>query len=340
MRKILLVCGLMLGGVVAAQEECSELFISEYVEGRSNNKALEIYNPTNQAVDLSEYIVVRYSNGAGFATSANAVQLSGIIQPYDVYVVVLDKRDPNGTGQEAPVWDELQAKADGFYCPDYNTSNAMYFNGNDVVTLEKGTVAGVDAGTTQLIDLFGKLGEDPDVSDEHNGWTDTHPFVGVGKVITADMSLIRKPSVKKGNTVNPSFFNALLEWDTIPAVVPRLDEDGEPIFNQNGNLVVDGNWESLGVHECECDPSLSIGEEAALNQLAIYPNPSVDGEFNFTGVNTVTQVEVYSSTGQMVFSQENVKGIQSIKIDANPGVYLVNLKTAEGFVSSHRLIVQ
>lgn len=54
----------------------------------------------------------------------------------------------------------------------------------------------------------------------------------------------------------------------------------------------------------------------------------------------MTQVEVYSSTGQMVFSQENVKGIQSIKIDANPGVYLVNLKTAEGFVSSHRLIVQ
>lgn len=340
MRKILLVCGLMLGGVVAAQEECSELFISEYVEGWSNNKALEIYNPTNQAVDLSEYIVVRYSNGAMFASSANAVQLSGIIQPYSVYVAVIDKRDESGIGQEAPVWGELQAKADGFYCPVYSESNAMYFNGNDVVTLEKGTVAGVDAGTTQLIDLFGKLGEDPDVSDEHNGWTDTHPFVGVGKVITADMSLIRKPSVKKGNTVNPSFFNALLEWDTIPAVVPRLDEEGNPTFNPGGNLVVDGNWESLGVHECECDPSLSIGEEAALNQLAIYPNPSVDGEFNFTGVNTVTQVEVYSSTGQMVFSQENVKGIQSIKIDANPGVYLVNLKTAEGFVSSHRLIVQ
>src|SRR5690554_5631413 len=340
MRKILLVCGLMLGGVVAAQEECSELFISEYVEGWSNNKALEIYNPTNQAVDLSEYIVVRYSNGASFASSANAVQLSGIIQPYSVYVAVIDKRDPDGTGQEAPVWDELQAKADGFYCPDYNTSNAMYFNGNDVVTLEKGTVAGVDAGTTQLIDLFGKLGEDPDVSDEHNGWTDTHPFVGVGKVITADMSLIRKPSVKKGNLVSPSFFNALLEWDTIPAVVPRLDEDGNPILNQGGNLVVDGNWESLGTHDCECDPSLSIAEEGAINKLSIYPNPSTNGEFFFSGETTVVNVEVYSSTGQLVLTQDSVKGIQSIKIETNPGVYLVNLKTAEGFVSSHRLIVK
>lgn len=342
MRKILLVCGLMLGGVVAAQEECSELFISEYVEGWSNNKALEIYNPTDQPIDLSEYVVVRYSNGAGFATNANAVQLSGTIQPYSVYVAVIDKRDPDGVGQEAPIWDELEAKADGFYCPVYSVSNAMYFNGNDAVSLEKGSLADVDGGNTVLVDLFGKIGEDPEVGDgsEYDGWTDTHPFVGVGKVITTDMSLIRKPSVKKGNTVNPSFFNALLEWDTIPAVVPRLDENGDPIFNQGGNLVVDGNWESLGVHECECDPSLSIGEEAALNQLAIYPNPSVDGEFNFTGVNTVTQVEVYSSTGQMVFSQENVKGIQSIKIDANPGVYLVNLKTAEGFVSSHRLIVQ
>lgn len=340
MKKILLVFGLLLSGVVAAQDDCSEIFISEYVEGWSNNKALEIYNPTNQAIDLSEYIVVRYSNGAMFASSANAVQLSGTIQPYDVYVVVLDKRDPNGVSQEAPVWDELQAKADGFYCPVYTTSNAMYFNGNDVVTLEKGTVAGVDAGTTQLIDLFGKLGEDPDVSDEHNGWTDTHPFVGVGKVITADMSLIRKPSVKKGNLVSPSFFNALLEWDTIPAVVPRLDEDGDPIFNQGGNLVVDGNWESLGVHDCECDPSLSITEEGALNKLSIYPNPSTNGEFFFSGETTVVNVEVYSSTGQLVLTQDSVKGIQSIKIEANPGVYLVNLKTAEGFVSSHRLIVK
>src|SRR5690554_1098094 len=185
MKKVLLSLGLLLSASISAQD-CSELFISEYVEGWSNNKALEIYNPTSSPIDLSQYIVVRYSNGAGFADSEAAVQLSGTIAPYDVYVAVLDKREP-GTGQEAPVWDSLQAKADDFYCPDYDISKAMYFNGNDAVTLEKGTLTDLDEGTTQLIDLFGKIGENPDVGGEYDGWTNVSPFVGGGVVLTTNI---------------------------------------------------------------------------------------------------------------------------------------------------------
>ena len=48
----------------ATAQNCSELFISEYVEGWSNNKALEIYNPTNAAIDLSNYAVIRMNNGS------------------------------------------------------------------------------------------------------------------------------------------------------------------------------------------------------------------------------------------------------------------------------------
>ena len=32
-----------------------DLFFSEYIEGSSYNKALEIYNPTDSPVDLSQY---------------------------------------------------------------------------------------------------------------------------------------------------------------------------------------------------------------------------------------------------------------------------------------------
>jgi len=126
MKKSLLGIGLFLFGTigVSVAQDCSKIFISEYVEGWSNNKALEIYNPTNAAVDLSGYVVARASNGAsiGAVTVANAVQLSGSIPAHGVFVAVLDKRDPNGTGQEAPVWDSLQAKADGFFC-----SGIQYF---------------------------------------------------------------------------------------------------------------------------------------------------------------------------------------------------------------------
>ena len=58
------------------QAQCTDLFFSEYIEGWSNNKALEIYNPTNQEVDLSAYSISRYSNGG---TSPSTTQLSGII---------------------------------------------------------------------------------------------------------------------------------------------------------------------------------------------------------------------------------------------------------------------
>ncbi len=43
------------------------LIFSEYIEGSSNNKALEIFNPTDAAVDLAAYQIAQSSNGGGWA---------------------------------------------------------------------------------------------------------------------------------------------------------------------------------------------------------------------------------------------------------------------------------
>ena len=49
MKKILLFLSVFYSLNIEAQVfDCSELFFSEYVEGYSQNKALEIYNPTNE----------------------------------------------------------------------------------------------------------------------------------------------------------------------------------------------------------------------------------------------------------------------------------------------------
>ncbi|MBK9776718.1 MAG: lamin tail domain-containing protein [bacterium] len=42
----------------------SPIFFSEYIEGSSNSKAVEIYNNTNQPIDLSQVVVERYNNGS------------------------------------------------------------------------------------------------------------------------------------------------------------------------------------------------------------------------------------------------------------------------------------
>ncbi len=65
----------------------SELFFSEYIEGSSYNKALEIYNGTGAAVDLAAggYSVKIYFNGS--ATAGLTLNLSGVVADGDVYVI-------------------------------------------------------------------------------------------------------------------------------------------------------------------------------------------------------------------------------------------------------------
>lgn len=345
-------------GAVSAQD-CSDIFISEYVEGWSNNKALELYNPTNQSVDLSNYFVSRYRNGLNQAEVENSVQLSGTIAPYSTYVAVIDKRDPQGQGQEAPVWDSLQAKADGFYCPDYNVSNAMYFNGDDAMILYKGSLNGLastdiinsaNIPNLAVIDVFGKVGEQPlnnqgQDSNPTGGWSTSFPYAGGpsgGVVVTVDHSMIRKNTVLKGATNPvPSFFDPLLEWDTIPAVIVRLDQNGDTVFSQGGNPILDGNWASLGMHDCDC-ASLGIEDNEVAKIVALYPNPSSTGEITITSTEEITEIKVYSINGVLVYSQNSTASTHStLNLSTlEKGTYLVNYRTKNGLVGTERLILK
>ncbi len=116
------------GSTTTATSSGSELFISEYVEGSSNNKAIEIANFTGNSVDLSIYSLKRQANGAG-AWSAPLV-LSGTVTADDVFVVANNQAS--------------QAIKD---IADLETTNAaLTFNGNDPVGLFKNDV---------LIDIIG-----------------------------------------------------------------------------------------------------------------------------------------------------------------------------------------
>lgn len=186
---------------------CEELFFSEYIEGTGNNKALEIFNPTGTEVSLAGYRLARYANGG---TLPDVINLGGKIGPQSTYVVVLDKRNPNGTGTEVPVDPALQALADTFLCPDYNVNMTMYFNGDDAMALQK-----TDG---QLVDLIGKIGQDPGL-----GWTDDS-LCGAGAFTTncgalawtTNHTLVRKRNVQQGLVANPAAFDVTAFWDTLP----------------------------------------------------------------------------------------------------------------------------
>ena len=322
MNKLLPALTLLLSNFCLSQStDCGDLFISEYVEGWSNNKALEIYNPTDAAIDLSAYMVIRYSNGSTSASSGNAVQLTGTVAPGDVHVGVLEKLDENGEGQEAPIWDSLQVKADAFYCPEYNTSNAWYFNGNDAIVLAKGSVN--DINNAMLVDIFGKIGEDPGVA-----WTSDFPYTGAGLEVTKDHSLIRKSSILKGE-INPviSFFDPLLEYDSIPPVVERLDENGDPVLGSSGNPILDGNWSSLGSHDCECNAG-NIYNLIAEN-IEIFPNPS-NGVFHIQNISNVLSIQVNDIFGKSILKRKNTQNNMTIQLNEKNGVYFIQFAYHNG----------
>lgn len=77
---------------VSAAEETSaaDLFISEYVEGSSYNKAIEIYNGTGAEVDLADYQIHLYSNGASEASQT--LELSGVLGHGEVFVIAQDRK--------------------------------------------------------------------------------------------------------------------------------------------------------------------------------------------------------------------------------------------------------
>lgn len=353
MKQALLSLFIFTAATLFAQNTCNELFISEYVEGWSNNKALEIYNPTNNPINLSGYFVSRYSNGATTATVANSIQLNGTVPAKGVYVAVLEKLDPNGTGQEAPVWDSLQARADGFYCPVYNTTNAFYWNGNDAVLLAKGTlpttattvINATNVPGFAIVDVFGKIGENPanetGTSTGNDGaWSTQFPYsTGLGVLITKDHSMIRKPNILKGQVTNPSFFDPLLEWDSIPAVVVRLDANGDTLFGTSGNPILDGNWTSLGTHNCDCN-SISV-KETALSVPSIYPNPS-NGMIYVKTQNQVRKVQLVSALGQQMKEFNLAPNQTTLELDlsALQGVYFLRLTNLEGEQTLHKVIIR
>lgn len=114
----------------------TELYISEYVEGSSNNKYIEIYNPTDKAVDLSAYALDLNTNGdAQWSKEKNPtpgknnfVQLDGMLE-----------------AKAVKVYKNSQAT---IYTGEAIDCNAVNFNGNDPIGLFKNDI---------LIDIIGKF---------------------------------------------------------------------------------------------------------------------------------------------------------------------------------------
>lgn len=136
-----------------------DLFISEIFEGSGDyqtSKYIEIYNNLGYEVDLSLYSVYLYTNKS--QEPSQVLNLTGLLGNLETYVIYA----PNSS-------EDIKLKGD-------LSSEVLNFSGKEVIALAKNDV---------IIDLFGRIGEDPG----NSGWPmdDTKGSV--------DVTLIRNLSV-------------------------------------------------------------------------------------------------------------------------------------------------
>jgi len=148
------------------------LFFSEYAEGSSNNKYLEIFNGTSETVSLDDVVILGNYNGNPWSETFT-FETGASIDVGDVYVIASSQADATILA----LADETLAYADPWYI--------AAFNGDDVRAL-----AQIDGGDTTILDMIGTLeGGDPgtgwDVAGVENG--------------TAEHTLVRKAEVTQGN---------------------------------------------------------------------------------------------------------------------------------------------
>ena len=109
----------------------AQLIISEYLEGTSNNKCIELFNTTGADINLSSYSLRRYTNGTSNPTT---IPLSGTITSCGTHVIC------NSSSEAALLAITNQ------------TSGSLSHNGDDAYDLFDGS---------SVIDVFGDIGCDP-----------------------------------------------------------------------------------------------------------------------------------------------------------------------------------
>ena len=155
--------------VVNTSLDSLDLFFSEYAEGSSNNKYLEIYNPTCATISLEGYAYPSTSNAptvAGEYEFWNAFDEGASISPGGVYIIAHPSAD-----------ESILALAD--------ETHQYLSNGDDGYALVKGTEE-----SYEIVDWIGNWDADPG-----SGWD----VAGVAAA-TKDHTLVRKATVTTGNT--------------------------------------------------------------------------------------------------------------------------------------------
>jgi len=290
-----------------SQTMSDSLFFSEYIEGSSYNKALEIYNGSGQTINLTNYaILANYNNNPWYA-SHYSFPAGASLESGNVWVIMHSSADENYHS----IADEL------------TSATVVNYNGNDVRALVY--IAEME---TTFLDIIGQYNDSAVV----NNWA----VAGIADG-TLNHTLVRKSSIRKGNPDWPS--SAGTNTDDSEWIVYESDT-----FNNLGSHVVDPvsaiglcnapeTADDYRLHPCypnPFNPATTIRydlHKTATVTLNIY-------DLRGTVVNTLVRENQQAGTYSVIWD-----GKDANQRSVSAGVYLYRMQTNDGFIRTGKMIL-
>lgn len=306
------------------------VYFSEYIEGSSNNKALEIYNGTDATIDLSEYSIVYNLNGLSEKVSTYPFPENATIASKDVYVIM----------NSQTALEEIIAVAD-----EKNGTSAN-FNGNDVICLYHGDT---------LIDTLGIMGDSNWAKDKtlvrnddvtvgspeytESEWTvyekNTVKYLGTRY---GEYKAEEKPSEGESGTENPE---TQVELTTIATVKEKAEGEfsvkGIVTFIDGKNVYLQDETAGIDAYFSAVDSEIAVGD--TLTVTGTYK------EFNgLVELDKAEKVELVKATAETVLPYQEVT-LAELKADyeatgslESTRVYIKNVTLGEVNTSGNTII--
>ena len=358
---LLLSAAVLLAGSAHAQG--TELFFSEYNEGAhqtgmnyggtanstGSEKAVEVFNPTVNTVNLNAYSIRRYSNGAVLGSplmeEERLIRTTGAntLARQSTFVIT----NPDATLPDILRASNMRSAARAVATAPgvLQVGGTVWFNGDDAMALVRypsGTAGQPNLAAGVIIDIIGSIGERPTTNG--GAWSSTNPLDGTPPVYvsSANQSIIRRASVSTGTranplpqnvpgsnppTRNPGGYDISAEW----RMYSTAFNGPMGTSNPGGQL-----YDRLGEHSDYTGPFGIYGPLATLekfnNGISLYPNPATGtATVELKDVN-VGSIVVINNLGQRIEAQP-VAGAQRVTLNIaglKAGLYFVQFVSADG----------
>ncbi len=238
-----------------AVEGCGSLFFSEYIEGSSNNKALEIYNPSQLPISLADYQLVNCSNGCDVADEwdfVNDILGGATLGAGDVFVIAHSDAVTAITDEADVLFNFLSNGNDVFALQQISTGDIIDIIGDgSTMEIDGGwTVNGVDNGTQNhtLVRMETFNEGNPDWATAQNEWNvlEVDDFSNIGSHTIIPCSVNTDPSLSfsvAGVTVNEDVGTVSVE---VSILNPLDEEMTVEVMLTGGTAVTPDDFDGTG----------------------------------------------------------------------------------------------